>query len=211
MSQPPEYKQKPWPLWSCSREWAGERCFVLCSGESLGPQRETIAKLTGRFIAVKHGVLARPDADILFLSGERNVEIAQELLPLYKGPRVIVRGRGDIELPPPILRITRSKDHEHLSELRDPVHVGGLDAGTSAIHLAHLLGANPIVICGYDMRGGHFTRHPLQFPPEEHFRRHMAPLKALAADARAKNVRIINASPISAVTAFECRRLEEFL
>ena len=209
MSRPANYVAPP--LWSVTREWAGERCFVLCSGESLGPQRPLIAKLRGRFIAVKHGVLARPNADILFLSGERNVEIAAELIPKYQGPRIVVRGRGDVELPASVLRVTRSKDHEHLSELRDPAHVGGYDAGTSALHLAHLLGAAEIVMLGYDQAGGHFVQHPLQYPPLDHFRRHMAPLAGLARDATQKGVRIVNCSPTSAVTAFECRPLEEFL
>ena len=31
----------PWtlpPTWHVPREWAGDRCFILCSGESIGPQ-----------------------------------------------------------------------------------------------------------------------------------------------------------------------------
>jgi hypothetical protein len=45
-------------------------------------------------------------------------------------------------------------------------------------------GATEIVLLGYDMTGGHFCKHPLQNPPQAHFRRHMRPLAAFAADAR---------------------------
>jgi hypothetical protein len=48
------------------REWPGERCFVLCTGESIGPQAEMITRLKGRFIAVKHAIALRPDADVCF-------------------------------------------------------------------------------------------------------------------------------------------------
>lgn len=199
----------PPPIWSVPREWPGERFFVLCSGESIGPQRKHIAQLRGRFIAVKHGLLTRPDADVLFLSGERTAEIAKPLLPKFSGRHVVVRGRSDPALPDTVKRVTRSKEHTKLCDL--PTHVSGLDSGTSAINLAYHFGATEIVLLGYDMTGGHFCAHPLQFPPHEHFRRHMAPLEGLAADAKAKGIRIVNCSPISRVTAFERQPLEAFL
>lgn len=197
------------PTWPIPHEWDGDRCFVLCSGESLGPQRETIRALRGRFVAVKHGLLARPDADVLFLAGEGTPSIALELIPKFRGKYMIVRGRSDPALPADVKRVSRAKNHGALCELRD--HVCGRDAGTSAINAAYHLGSREIVMCGYDMRGGHFCKHPLQFPPVDHFTRHMEFVEALAADAKAKGVRILNASPISAVTAFERVRLEDFL
>ena len=201
----------PPPVWSVPREWPGERCFILCSGESIKAQAGTIAKLRGRFIAVKHGVYLRPNADVLFLSGERTAEIAAPLIPMFTGKYIIVRGKSCPELPDTVKRVTRTKDHSTLSELRAPAHVGGYDSGTSAIHLASLFGATEIILCGFDMQGGHFCEHPLQYPPEEHFRRHMLPLAALDQDAKAKGVRIVNCSPTSRVTAFERRPLESFL
>ncbi len=201
------------PVWNVPLEWPGERCFVICSGESIRDQVPLIRRLQGRFIAVKHGVLARPDADVLFLSGEGTNEVAESLIPKFSGKYIVVRGKADCPslAMKDIKRVTRHKDHEHLSELRAPAHVGGYDSGTSAIHLAYLFGATEIVLLGYDMQGGHFCKHPMPFPPQDHFRRHMAPLEAMAADARAKGVRIVNCSPTSAVTAFEKQPLEAFL
>lgn len=201
----------PPPLWTVPRDWPGARCFVLCSGESVAAQRATIAQLAGRFIAVKHGVLTRPDADVLFLSGERTPEIAADLIPQFYGTHIIVRGRSDVSLPPGVKRITRSKDHTTLCTTRTPTHVCGRDAGTSAINLAFHFGATEIVLVGYDMTGGHFCPHPLQYPPKKHFLRHVEHLDALAADAREKGIRIVNCSPISRVTCFERRPLESYL
>jgi hypothetical protein len=193
--------------WSVPREWAGERCFVLCTGESIGPQAETIKKLTGRFIAVKHAVSLRPDADVLFLAGEAQIELP--LLQQFRGTYAVMRRGKDATFPEYVKRLTRSKDHEHLCDLPD--HVCGYDCGTSAIDLAYKFGATEIVLLGYDMTGGHFCKHPLQNPPQDHFRRHMRPLAAFAADAQAKGIRIVNASPTSAVKAFEKVRLEDYL
>lgn len=196
-------------LWSVPREWPGARCFVLCTGESIGRQRELIRQLEGRFIAVKHAVDLRPDADVLFLAGEPEIELP--LLPKFRGTYVVMRrGKdGPGEMPDYIKRITRTKDHARLCDL--PTHVCGLDSGTSAIDLAYHFGATEIVLLGYDMTGGHYCKHPLQNPPQQHFTRHLRPLAAFAADAKAKGLRIVNCSPISKVDVFERQPLEAFL
>lgn len=208
----PAVATEPWtlpPTWHVPREWNNERCFILCSGESIGPQAQMIQKLQGRFVAVKHGILLRPDADVLFLAGEGTVTFETELIHKFRGRYVIVRSKHHPGLPQSVLRVARAKDHTTLCELTD--HVSGWDTGTSAINLAYHFGASTIVLLGYDMVGGHFCEHPLAKIPEDHFRRHMEPLKALNADAKRKGIRIVNCSPISRVTAFEKQPLESFL
>ena len=198
---------KPWKV---PREWNDERCFILCSGESIGPQAETIKKLKGRFIAVKHGVLLRPDADVLFLACDGPYTLWTPLIDMFRGKHIIARSRIYPEFERyGVKRITRSKDHTELCSLSD--HVSGLDSGTSAINLAYHFGAREIVMLGYDMTGGHFCPHPMQRPPTEHFVRHVQPLDELAKDCKRKGVRVVNCSPISKVRAFERRPLESYL
>lgn len=201
------------PVWSVPKDWPGERCFIICGGESIREQRHVIPKLKGRIIAIKEGVLLRPNADVLFLGGEKTPDIALPLIPRFTGTHMVVRGRGDQELPETVKRVTRSKDHEHLCDL--PTHVCGYDTGTSAINLAYHFGATEIVMLGYDMRGGRwFTGewpHPMPVIPEEHFRRHMVPLQRLAEDCKRKGIRVVNCSPITRVKAFERQPLEKFL
>lgn len=203
----------PPPTWHVPREWPGERCFILCGGESLRAQRRLVPRLPGRVIAVKEGVLLRPNADVLFLSGEKTDLIAKPLVPKFTGTHLVVRGRSLPTLPAHTRRVTRAKDHEHLCELTD--HVCGYDSGTSAINLAFHFGATEIILLGYDMTGGRwFTGehpHPMPVIPREHFVRHMGPLKGLAEDCRRRGLRVVNASPISAVPWFEKGRLEDFL
>ena len=197
------------PPWAVPQEWPGERCFILCSGPSLQSQLKQIPKLKGRFIAVKHGVLARPDADVLFLSGERDPSMSLGLIPHFKGKHMIVRSRPNPLYPPEMHWVTRTKNHDELCPLPD--HVAGLDCGTSAINIAYHFGATEIVMLGYDLTGGHFCKHPLQNPPQQHHDRHLAALPKFAEDAKRKGIRIVNCSPISAITVFERQPLEAFL
>jgi len=206
----------PWvtpPTWHVPRVWPGERCFILCGGESLRAQRHLVPRLPGRVIAVKEGIYLRPNADVLFLSGEKTDVIARPLLPVFTGEHLIIRGKSLPTMPSHCRRVTRAKDHTTLCERTD--HVCGYDSGTSAINLAFHFGATEIVLLGYDMCGGRwFTgehKHPMPVIPQEHFTRHMGPLTALAADCAKRGLRVVNVSPISVAPGFERGRLEDFL
>lgn len=203
----------PPPIWTVPREWGGERCFILCGGESLRAQRDQVPDLKGRVIAIKEGVLLRPHADVLFIGGEHSGVVAKPLIPRFTGRYLIARGKSNPDLPHDIKRVSRSKDHQHWSA--DPTKVCGYDSGTSAINLAILFGATEIILLGYDMTGARWFKdewpHPMPIIPDLHFRRHMGPLAALAADAIAKHIRIVNCSPSTRVTAFEQQPLDQFL
>lgn len=203
----------PPPVWSVPRQWPGERCLVICGGESVTAQKFLIAKWDGPIVAVKHGVLIRPDADVLFFAGERPAEVAPPLLKVFTGEHIVVRGRGHQVFPDSAKRVWRTATHERLSA--DPTMVAGFDAGTSAINLAALFGATEIVVVGFDMIGGRWfngeVTHFLPNPPESDFQRHMSVLPSIAEDAKSKGIRIVNCSPISRVTCFERQPLEAML
>lgn len=193
------------------REWVGERCFIICGGESVRKQKAQIARIEGRIIAIKHAVLLRPDADVMFVAGKDDPVVCRDLYPKFKGKYII--GRGLWGGMPPYLALSRPKTHDVLSH--DPRLVAGLDAGTSACNLAYLMGATEIVLLGYDMTGGRWFNgeipHHLPHPPQAHFDRHLANARALAPQFEAAGVKIWNASPNSRATFFEKRRLEDFL
>jgi hypothetical protein len=203
----------PQDLWSVPREWPGEKVFILCGGESLKVQRHLVPELKGRIIAVKHGVYLRPDADVLFMAGERPAEVLPPLLKAFNGKYAVVRGKGHPCLPDTVKRVMRPLVHDGLCD--DPTLVSGYDAGTSAINLAYHFGAKEIVLLGYDMVGGRWFNgvipHYLPHPREADFRTHMEPLPLIAEDAKRKGVRIVNCSPISRVTCFERQPLEAML
>lgn len=200
------------PIWSVPREWPGERCFVICGGESVRQQRDLIPKLQGRFIVVKHGVFLKPDADAIFFAGERPREIAPPCLAAFTGRYIVVRGRGHEVFPPDSKRVGRPINNDFWCT--DPTEVSGFDAGTSAINLAMHFGATEIVLLGYDMIGGRwFTGeipHYLPQPPETDFLRHLSPLSSLATHADALGIAIWNTSPISRAP-FPFKPLEAFV
>ncbi len=199
--------------WAIPREWAGERCFILCNGESLKAQRHLIPKLKGRIIAIKEAVRLRPDADVLFVAAERAVDINPPLFKLFKGQYIIARNKVPTGYPDSVKRICRTKDHAHLCELPD--HVCGYDCGTSAINVAYHFGATEIILLGMDMTGNRWCNgefdHPMPVIPNQHHARHKSVLPDIAKDAKAKGIRIVNCSPTSVVTAFEKQPLEAFL
>jgi hypothetical protein len=199
--------------WKIPREWPGERCFILCNGESVRAQRHLIPRLTGRIIAIKEAVRLRPDADVLFVAAEKRVDIVPDLLRIFRGQYVIARNKVPASYPDTVKRVSRTKDHTRLCDLSD--HVCGYDCGTSAINVAYHFGATEIVLIGMDMRGdrwcnGEFA-HPMPHIPADHHARHSSVLPDIAADARRRGLRIVNCSPISAVTCFERQPLEAFL
>jgi hypothetical protein len=199
--------------WKVPREWVGERCFILCNGESIRQQRSLIPRLKGRFIAIKEAVRLRPDADVLFVAAEKKVDIVPALFPIFTGTHVIARNKVPASYPPYVKRVCRTKDHSRLCDLPD--HVCGFDCGTSAINLAYHFGATEIVLIGMDMQGNRWCNgefdHPMPHIPADHHARHSSVLPAIADDAKRKGIRIVNCSPTSAVTAFEKQPLEAFL
>lgn len=199
----------PWPI---PREWVGERAFILCNGESVRAQRHLIPKLQGRIIAIKEAVRLRPDADVLFVAAEPDLNIPG-LIKLFTGRYVIARNKLPADYPDSVKRISRTKDHTRLCE--KPDHVCGFDCGTSAINVAYHFGATEIILLGMDMCGDRWCNgeffHPMPHIPSQHHRRHISVLPDIAKDAKRKGIRIVNCSPISAVTAFERQPLEAFL
>lgn len=202
----------PPPVWSVPRIWDG-RAFVICGGESVSAAREWIPYLDGRVIAVKEAALLRPDADVLFLSGEKCWENCKDVIKGFAGGEIVARGKSDPRFPGRTRRIGRNTDKGRLSD--DPTQVCGRDGGTSAINLAYLLGATEIVLIGYDMAGGRWLnrerRHTQPQPRKEDFARHLSCLPTLADDLAARQIRVVNTSPLSAVTVFPYEPLEAFL
>jgi len=191
--------------WTVPREWVGERCFILAGGASL--QQKAIPKLQGRIIAIKQTAALRPDADVMFVSGRDDPQRCAPYFPLYKGPRIICRS-GYPGFPDRVLCLQRTKaDYSS-----DPTHLAGLDAGSSAINLAALFGVREIILLGIDMTGGRWVKkHHLPVIPQRHFDLHIGSLTRMAPALARDGIRVVNCSPVSAVTCFERQPLEAFL
>lgn len=210
---------RPW--WTVPREWEGQRAYVVCGGPSFDESERAIAKKlrkTGRWIVVKQAVEFMPDADVMLVGNKEDPKVLKRHIAMYTGPRLVARTLYE-GMPDHTLYLRRHKhirDAKHGNDRmplsKSPKHLSGLDTGASAINLAYLFGASEIVVIGMDMTGGHWMKnHPLQFPPQQHFRRHIIAINTMADDLKAEGVKVWNASPISVLTCWPKRRLEEFL
>jgi hypothetical protein len=95
------------------------------------------------------------------------------------------------------------------------------NSGAAAISLAVHTGANRIILLGFDMTlstDGNQHWHQLYKPAGDRrnakklpFGRHMIGFEMIAKDAKRKRVKIINASPDSAITQFEKTTVNELL
>jgi hypothetical protein len=198
------------PPWSIPREWPGERCFVILSGESVQHQRHLIPKLKGRFIVIREAVRLRPDADVLLALGGLDIHV-QSLLPFFKGRYVIVRRGQAGSFPPWVKNIREGGRRNRFSN--DHSKVCGTHSCPSAMNVAIHFGATEIIMLGMDMQGTRWCKGPHPFPVSSRsgFFQQMHVLPHLAEDAKRKGVRIVNCSPTSRVTCFERQPLEAFV
>lgn len=96
---------------------------------------------------------------------------------------------------------------------------GGGNSGFQALNLAAQLGGNPIILVGFDMsdqRGAHwYGRNNWDHagnPSESNFARWIAALTSASHALKARKIRVINASPDSALACFEkARGIDEAL
>lgn len=196
-----------------TREWEGERCFIIGNGESVTPDRHLIAGLKGRVIAIKLSAALRPDADVMFISGKRAYEICEPMFTTFTGKYAITRGRGDARFPRRVWRIGRTKAVDRVCT--DPKYVAGLDAGTSAINLAYHFGAKEIVLIGFDYCGARWSNgefaHFTHAPGAKEHRLHLQVAELFGQSMKETGVHVVNTSKHSRLQCYEKRSLESFI
>lgn len=98
----------------------------------------------------------------------------------------------------------------------DPAFIRtGNNSGYQALHIAIHAGAKRILLCGYDMKGGHwFGSHPSHMTdadPNVHRNMFIPHFEILAKLLPPLGVEVINCSPDSALECFPKMRLEDAL
>lgn len=119
--------------------------------------------------------------------------------------------------------MARDKSHK-LGISRRPGHVSwNFNSGAAAISLAAHFGVKRIILLGFDMaidkktsashwHGSH--RAPGEKPkiaPEKAYRKHLTSFPQIAKEAKERGLEIINASPKSAIQAFQKVRVKDLL
>lgn len=177
--------------------------FCLASGPSMCREDAEAVRGRGKVIAIGNTSELAPFADVLYSAdaawwrqyGDRHASFA--------GRRVALAYR---RLPEGVEGL-RHRNEPGLG--LDVIHTGN-NSGYQAINFAYLEGARTIVLLGYDMQhtGGRRHWHPDHPAPLGNFSPGMPELCArkfppLAADLKARGVRVINASRETALTCFE--------
>lgn len=101
---------------------------------------------------------------------------------------------------------------EGWTDERNTVHTYG-NSGAQAIQIAVKSGASNVILCGFDMNGGHWHREhesPLRTTTALVYARWIDKMNVLAGYLRGR-CRVINATPGSAITAFEHMPLQRAL
>jgi hypothetical protein len=190
-------------------EWKGEAAFILGGGPSLKDFDAERLRGKGKVVAVNDaGLYMAPWADVLFWADKRWLDWNHDKLGLHTGRWKVTRKAPHIETGHDI----RWLDFLPRALSLDPWRVGGWCGGSSAINLAFLLGANPIVLLGFDMRPGNWHANH-QKPPlvGQHCDKFIPTLETMAFALEKHGAAVLNANPRSALRCFPFADIDELL
>lgn len=208
-----------------TRAWAGGVAVCIATGPSLtATQVEQVraARADGRVagvIVVNDAYLIAPWADVLYYAdaGVNDWLAWHRDRPEFKafaGQQCMV----DVDRPhlkpqdaPVLLRFAPG-----CGLSTDPGGIcGGMNSGHQALNLAALSGAATVLLLGYDGKRGEdgrahfFGQHPDGTEPP--YKEVVANMRAIANDAQARGIRIVNCTPDSAIDCFERGKIGQAL
>lgn len=166
--------------------------IILASGESIKNENLSIIPKDFIVIAVNDTYQLYPDADILYAC---DAVWWRDSKPDFNGLKLSISYSLDN------VELLKTKDENNLKGELDkefPYIRTGKNSGYQAINVAYHLHPKNIILVGYDMCGGHFNSD--RQCPYNYF---IPYFETLPEFFRRENIRIINASPISALNMFE--------
>lgn len=190
-------------VWKVEAEWRGQTVVVLASGPSMSQAVADIVRGKCRVIVVNSTYKLAPWADILYAADHtwwtHNPE-AQN----FAGRRVTIYPIMDSNDAMYLHNGGSSGLDSRRSYLRT-----GKNSGYQAMHLALHLGAKRILLCGFDMRPGHWhPEHPEEVRKPMPFSFWVKKFNEVAPMYAARGVHVINCTPNSALACFEKQKLE---
>jgi hypothetical protein len=199
-----------------SRAWPGATAVVLGSGPSLtAAQVEAVRGL--RVIAVNDTFRLCPWADVLYACDKGWWDHHTDALQ-FAGLKVSgwLPDRGPAPIEHPAVRVVLLSDEPGYSNRPDVIRHGA-NSGHQALQLAAHFGASTVILLGLDMRfasdgrSHFFGDHPDKLRAPMALDRFLALFEAAAPDYAQHGVRVINATPESALTCFPMMSLEAAL
>ena len=189
--------------WVAPRLWPGETFVCLGGGPSLSPHQVAAVRWQARVIAINDSYRLAPWAEVLYACDARWWDW-HDGAPSFAGLKVsqdakLAHTHPDVRL----LRATGVDGFDpHPGNLRT-----GKNGGYQAIHPAVHLGAAKIVLLGYDMRPAEgrthwHDGHPVRTRPEVYGDTMLPRFATLTGPLAKLGVKVINATPNSALDVF---------
>jgi hypothetical protein len=148
-----------------------------------------------------------PWADVLYAADHAWWSVHPESLA-FAGLKVTA---GDVPIAGVLdLRITGCEGFDPNPEC---IRTGG-NGGYAAVHIAAQGGGRRILLCGFDMHGGHWHpdhKRPLRNPPPQTFKRWIQRFETLAHELERRGIEVLNCTSNSAMRCFPMARLEDAL
>lgn len=201
--------------------WKGHTAVCIAGGASLTQEQVDMCK-GHKIMAINDAYKLAPDADILYACDNQWWEWHNGA-PDFKGWKIThEQGRrweriqaGESVPKPPYkgLDIIVSSGNSGFSYEQDRIRHGG-NGGYQALHIALSLGADRIILLGYDMhaqtgKSHWFGEHPNGKQSDSRYANWIKEFPALALAANNRGQEIINCTPDSALDCFVKRELGE--
>ncbi len=201
------------------KAWKDQRCFIIGGGESL--KEFDFSKLRNELVVGVNRAYEVIDCPINFAmdctlydwitQGKLGQE-AKEKFEDFKGYFVWLDSVG-YDYPAGIFIINKTGGHNLSTSLKEGI-AGGTNSGFGALNLAVCLGANPIYLLGFDMKGkdGKQGWWHNGYPEKQGERVYGAfanDFKRAAPGLHKEGIEVINLNPDSDLPCFEFGRLED--
>lgn len=193
--------------------WQGSPCFIIGGGESIKDQKIDLSRLQGHLtIAINKSFMTEAfDPTIIYSMDGRfwmwveKGTLGNDVLDKFLKSEALKVWlfNKDVPLPPDIFRVANSGPRVWGNSLREGI--GGTHSGFGALNLAIHLGASPVYLLGYDMKGknGKQTWWHGKYPTiqaESVFLNYKKLIEAHAANCKG---RVVNLNPDSALKCFK--------
>lgn len=211
-------------IWSVPKSWKGETCFILAGGPSLRGFDAEPLRGHGFVIAINDSWRLCPWADVFYFCDAawwddqiiRNRVSMDGTISFHELMDSGFWVTGSVAFPthPRVRQLLLTGQKGMEADPRGLKH--GSNSGYQAINLAYHFGVSRIVLLGYDMRvsesGTHWHDEPRPQAFDLVLSRTMLPLfQYLIEPLKQANVKVINATPNSALSCWPYRPLAEIL
>ncbi len=199
--------------------WKGQRCFIIGGGESLKGfdfsklKNELVIGINRAFEVIDCTINFAMDNNLYnWIKTGRLGEETSEKFYNIKGFHVWVDS-GGYNYPKGIFILKGSGTHRLSRSMRDGI-AGESNSGFGAVSLAHCLGANPIYLLGFDMKGrsGRQSWWHKGYPSNQRgdvYKVFINDFKRAAPELEKRGIQVINLNPDSELKCFKFGKFED--